>query len=67
MSNRVTGYVGRMLLYHPMIDDQNYMLFDQEYRQRCCALESGNFCDEYFEQRPINEGEGYQPPVLGML
>ena len=56
---------GRMLLFHPLLDAVNYEIFDVEYRDRCCDLETNVLCDEYFMLRPINNGEGYRPPMLG--
>ena len=61
--------VGTMLLFHPLIDEPNYLLYDQPYRERCCdpSLNSGRFCDQYFKERPIGDSEGYWAPSVGMF
>lgn len=56
---------GRMLLYHPLQDEENYMNIDVEYRDLCCQLMTNQFCIEYFGERPNNKGENYESPALG--
>lgn len=43
------------------------MLLDERYRDRCCAedFEIDALCAEYFDRRPINNGEGYRSVAVG--
>lgn len=55
-----------MLLHHPFEDRKNYETFEKRYRDNCCGIEGyTDYCDLYFDQRPINMGVGYEPPLLG--
>ena len=43
-----------------------YDNLEGSYRNNCCGVENRtDFCDLYFDQRIINTGEGYVPPILG--
>lgn len=55
-----------MLLYHPVLDLQRYEGRDRDFRDVCCGHNNNMFCNNFIQQRPINDCQGYQPPDIGM-
>ena len=60
------GYVGTMVLYHPIQDSRGYVR-EQAFRDSCCNSVTDMYCNEYFGRRIINNCENYLPPVQGMF
>ena len=58
---------GGLLLYHPIIDETNYVNHEQVFRMECCTVANSDFCARYFARRPINKGIGYESPLIGIL
>lgn len=54
-------YAGSMLSYHPLIDYDEFVEYDEQMRDWCCGV--ADMCSRYFAQRPISDCTGYQPPV----
>ncbi len=58
------GYTGTLLLHHPHYDKDMYDLRERQFREKCCAIDD-TYCDKYFSQRQINNGEEYEEPAFG--
>ena len=68
MQNQRDGYAGTLLLYHPLIDEDDHNLYDKNYREGCCRedLVVRTLCDEYFDSRPVNPGDVNLEPAMGV-
>ena len=47
---------GTMILHHPHRDPENYNLYDKNLKDICC---SNGYCGKFYQQRPINNCNGY--------
>lgn len=56
-----------MLLHHPHLDETNYNDRDKAFRDKCCGIGFDVYCDKFFEQRIINNCQGYSPPAVGKV
>ena len=61
------GFAGTMLVHHPHKDTTNYGDRDKAFRDQCCGIGFDVYCDKFFEERIVNNCEGYSSPAVGMF
>ena len=65
-TSRYDGFAGSVLIQHPLENEPGYELWEKAYRDHCCGIDGfTDYCDLYFDQRMINTGDDYEPPLLG--
>lgn len=59
------GFAGSVLIVHPIEQPAAFTRFEETYRSACCGVDDPEFCNLFFSQRMIDEGENYVPPMVG--